>query len=271
MDPRRELGQFLRSRRAGTRPGDVGIADTGRRRVAGLRREELAVLAGVSVEHYTRIEQGRGVRPSPQVLDAIGRALDLDPAERAHVRDLAARTAGMAPPQEPASVRPGLLRLLEQLDRHPAVVLDGRMDVLAWNDLADALFDLERHPAAERNMARLVFLDAATAALYRDWELVARETVAFLRRQAARDVDDARLEALVGELSRASETFTRWWERHDVLEKAAGTKQFDHPRAGRFELDYETLDVAGTPDQSLVIYTAPEGTPAMAALERLRG
>jgi transcriptional regulator with XRE-family HTH domain len=251
-------------------PADVGMHGAGVRRVPGLRRGELAALAGVSVEHYTRIEQGRGVRPSQQVLDAIAGALRLAPAERAHVADLA-RNASAATATGSSEVRASVLRLLEQLDDHPAFVLDRQMDVLAWNRLAAALLgDFARLPPSERNMARLVFLDPRTIALYPDWEPVARETVAFLRRQAAADPGAPRLEALVGELSAASEPFRRWWASQDVRDKAAGVKRFAHPAAGPMELDYESLDVAGAAGQALVVYSAQPGTPSAAALAQLR-
>jgi transcriptional regulator with XRE-family HTH domain len=271
MDSRTELGPFLRARRAQVKPQDVGLPDYGRRRVPGLRREELSLLAGVSVEHYTRIEQGRGVRASTQVLAAIANALGLSDAERAHLRDLAAPAASHPQrPRAPQRVSPGISRLLAQLLEHPAFVLGRRMDVLAWNPMAAALLgDFSRLAPRERNMARLVFLDPNTIALYPDWERVARETVAFLRRDSARDLDDPQLAELVGELSLKSEHFRRWWNSREVKDKASGTKRFNHPSVGQLELQYETLYPGAAGDQALVIYTAEPGTPSQTSLRLL--
>lgn len=271
MDPRTELGEFLRSRRAQVTPDDVGLPDYGRRRVPGLRREELSMLAGVSVEHYTRIEQGRGVRASAQVLDAIATALGLSDAERAHMHDLA--TPAPSPPRRPRApqrVAPGIVRLLEQLHEHPAFVLGRRMDVLAWNAMAAALLgDFAALEPRQRNMARLVFLDQSTIALYSDWERVARETVAFLRRDSAHDLDDPQLAELIGELSLKSEPFRRWWNSREVKDKASGVKRFTHPNVGELELHYETLHPGGAPHQALVVYTAQPGTASHTGLQLL--
>jgi transcriptional regulator with XRE-family HTH domain len=226
---------------------------------------------GVSVEHYTRIEQGRGVRPSAQVLDAIASALGVSEAERVHIHDLTAPSApARRRPRRPQRVSPGVLMLIEQLHEHPAFVLGRRMDLLAWNPMAAALLgDFSALEPTWRNMARLVFLDEGTIALYRDWERVARETVAFLRRDSARDLDDPQFAELVGELSLNSEHFRRWWTSRDVRDKASGTKQFSHPVAGELELHYETFRPATHDDQALVIYSAAPGTPSYSALKVL--
>jgi transcriptional regulator with XRE-family HTH domain len=270
-DSRRELGEFLRARRAHVQPDEVGLPDYGRRRVPGLRREELSMLAGVSLEHYTRIEQGRGVRPSAQVLDAIATALGLTEAERAHMHDLAApRPAAKRRPRAQQRVPAGIARLVSQLTEHPAFVLGWRMDVLAWNPLAAALLgDFSRLEPRMRNMARLVFLDEDTIALYADWERVARETVAYLRRSSARDLDDPELAELIGELSLKSEHFRRWWSSREVKDKTSGTKRFNHPIVGELELQYETLYPGATSDQTLVVYTAESGTSSQTALQLL--
>jgi transcriptional regulator with XRE-family HTH domain len=271
MDSRTELGEFLRARRGQVKPSDVGLPDYGRRRVPGLRREELSMLAGVSVEHYTRIEQGRGVRASAQVLDAIANALGLSDAERAHLHDLGAPApTARRRSRAPQRVSPGIARLVEQLHEHPAFVLGRRMDLLAWNQTAAALLgDFSQLEPRERNMARLVFLDPDTIALYPDWERVARETVAFLRRDSSRDLDDPQLAELVGELSLKSEHFTRWWNSREVKDKASGTKRFNHPSVGELELRYETLHPGAADDQALVIYTAEPRTPSDTALRLL--
>jgi transcriptional regulator with XRE-family HTH domain len=271
MDSWTELGEFLRSRRAAVKPQDVGLPEFGRRRVPGLRREELSMLAGVSVEHYTRIEQGRGVHASAQVLDAIANALALGESERAHLHDLAApRAPRRRRPRAPQRVAPGIAQLLDQLHDHPAVVIGRRTDVLAWNPLAAQLLgDFSLLEPAQRNMTRLMFLDEDTIALYPDWERVAREATAFLRRLSARDLEDPQLAELVGELSLKSESFRRGWGSRDVKEKTSGTKRFLHPRVGELELSYETMIPAATPDQALVIYTAAPASRSQTALALL--
>lgn len=229
------------------------------------------MLAGVSVEHYTRIEQGRGVRASAQVLDAVASALGLSDAERGHLHDLGAPVPTRRRPQRGRQrVAPGIARLVEQLHEHPAFVLGRRMDVLAWNPMAAALLgDFSQLEPRERNMARLVFLDETTIALYPEWERVARETVAFLRRDSARDLDDPHLAELVGALSLKSAYFRRWWNAREVKDKASGTKRFTHAGIGELELHYETLYPGAADDQALVIYTAEPGTPSHTALQLL--
>ena len=274
MDRKPELSDFLRSRRARLTPAEVGLADAGdRRRVPGLRREELARLAGVSVDYYIRLEQGRGgVHPSDSVLDALASALRLDESESAHLRHLARRPGpGVAPRRvRPQRVRAEVQTLLDALTDVPAFVLGRRMDVLAWNELAARLHvDFAALPPRMRNMPRLVFLDDAARQLYPEWERVARETVAYLRFEASAERDDAELHALVGELSTNSDEFRRWWARHDVQEKAHGTKRFRHPVVGDLELHYETLSLPGSPRQTLVTYTAEPGSPSATALRML--
>lgn len=270
MDQRRELGEFLRSRRDRLRPEEVGLPDLPRRRVPGLRREELAQLAGVSADYYMRLEQGRAGHPSAGVLEAIAEALGLDDAERAHLYDLAqpTRTHRRGPRSE--RVRPELRFLLDALDRVPALVLGRRMDVLAWNRLAAALLvDFGALPADQRNTARLFFLDDGMRAHYSDWEEGARETVAYLRLLAGRHSDDPGLAELVGELSMKSAEFRRLWARHDVREKSHGKKQMEHPMVGPFTLYYETLALRGEPDQVLVMYVAEPGSESETALRLL--
>jgi len=265
-----QLGEFLRSRRARLRPEDTGLPANGRRRVPGLRREELALLAGVSVDYYVRLEQGRAEHPSESVLDAIARALRLDETEVAHLHTLARPGPVRRRRRRPARVRPELLRLVERLDGVPALVLGPRMDVLAWNSLGAALVvDFAALPPRERNMPRLMFLDEETRRLYPDWETVARETVAFLRLTAGRSREDAELAELVGELSLASRDFARWWADHDVREKTHGRKRFAHPAVGELILDYETLVLPDEPEQALVTYTAGAGSRSETGLRLL--
>ncbi|MCX0244227.1 helix-turn-helix transcriptional regulator [Streptomyces drozdowiczii] len=260
-----ELGDFLRSRRARIRPEDVGLNSYGRRRVPGLRREEVAQLAGVSVDYYIRLEQGRGPSVSDAVLDAIARVLRLDETEHAYLRTVARPKARAVPARKTQDtsarlVRPGLRLLLDMFDRAPAFVLGRRMDVLAWNALGDALAGFSRMPAGERNMPRQAFLAPGARELYPDWPAVAAETVAYLRLDAGLHPDDKELAALVGELSLKSEDFRRLWADHQVKAKTYGVKRMAHPVVGALTLPYETLAVPGEPDLSLVVYTPEPGS-----------
>ncbi|TDP91853.1 helix-turn-helix transcriptional regulator [Labedaea rhizosphaerae] len=268
MSTRADLTEFLRTRRARMRPEDVGLPPFGgRRRVPGLRREELAQLAGVSVDYYVRLEQGRTNNVSREVLDAVARALRLDPTEREHLHRLAhpQRT-----PVRPQQVRPAVQHLLDALDRVPAFVLGRNMTVLAWNEPARLVVaDFAVLPAKERNMARQAFLAPQARELYVDWPQVARETVAYLRMSSGQRPDDAELAELVADLSAGSEEFRRLWASHDVKDKAHGTKRLRHPLVGEFTVEYETLPLPGDPDQVIVTYTAPPGSAAAEALHRL--
>ncbi|MGY0018030.1 helix-turn-helix transcriptional regulator [Streptomyces sp. cg35] len=269
-EPADGIGDFLRSRRARIRPEEVGLPGHGRRRVPGLRREEVAQLAGVSVDYYIRLEQGRGTSVSDAVLDAVARVLRLDDTERTYLSAVArpAETHRRAAARPAAQqVRPGLRLLLDTIEKGPAFVLGRRMDVLAWNALADALLGFSAMPPKDRNMPRQVFLDPAARDLYPQWPAVAAETVAFLRLDAGAHPQDPRLAALVGELSLASADFRRLWADHQVKEKTSGAKRLLHPVAGELTLPYETLRVTGEPDQALVVYT-PE--PGSVTEERLR-
>jgi transcriptional regulator with XRE-family HTH domain len=264
------LGEFLQARRAQLAPEAAGIAAYGRRRVPGLRREELAQLAGVSVDYYVRLEQGRAAHPSTEVLDAIARALQLDDVEREHMHQLA--TPSPVRRRTPAAERvaPGIAQLLAALDTVPAVVIGRRMDLLAWNRLLAALMgDPGKRPPNERNMARMMFLDPACRDLYADWEKHARETVGYLRHCAGRHPDDRGIAELVGELSVKSEPFARWWADHLVREKASGTKRYRHPIVGELTLGYETLVPPGAPDQALITYVPEPGSPSETALRLL--
>jgi transcriptional regulator with XRE-family HTH domain len=270
VDKRRELGQFLKSRRGRLQPEDVGLETYGQRRVPGLRRSELAQLAGVSVDYYVRLEQGRAGHPSEGVLDAIARALSLDDAERAHVYDLARPPQRRRRETRPERVRPEVQRLVELLNGVPAMVMGRRMDVLAWNALAAALtVDWGALPAEHRNAARHFFLDEGARHLYVDWEENARDTVANLRLAAGRHPDDPELASLIGELSMKSEVFRRWWAHHDVKEKAHGTKRLRHPIVGELTLSYESLALPADADQLLVIYTTEPGSESEMALHLL--
>jgi transcriptional regulator with XRE-family HTH domain len=257
------LGEFLKARRALLSPEEVGLPDHGRRRVPGLRREELAMLAGVSADYYVRLEQGRDRHPSEQVLDALARALRLEDAEVEHMR----RLAGPEPARrrrraKRERVSPVLLRLLDGWSAHPAFVLGRRMDVLAANPLALAL----QIPVGI-NIVRSVFLEPGARDFYPDWEAVAGDTVATLRGLA--DPEDPALIELVGELSVRSPEFARLWARHDVRFKAGGVKRIRHPLLGVLELEFESLAVNAAPGQLVVAYSAPPGSDSERALALL--
>ncbi|WP_214408473.1 helix-turn-helix transcriptional regulator [Sphaerisporangium fuscum] len=270
MDPRAELGRFLRSRRARLRPEDVGLPAFGRhRRVPGLRREELAQLAGVSVAYLTRLEQGRGQNVSAEVLDAIGRALRLTDHEHSHLTHLATchpRKGPTPPPRQ--QVRGALAALLTSMDGVAAYVTGPRSDILAWNPMAAALFGYwDRLPSQERNWARLVFLRPDHRRLFADWESKAADVVGALRLYAGRHPGDPQLSALVGELSTRSPEFRRLWARHDVKEKSHGTRRLNHPLVGDLTLSFELLQLPDDPEQCLAVY---HPGPSSAAAENLR-
>jgi len=266
-----ELREFLRSRRARITPEDAGLPPrSGIRRVPGLRREEVAQLAGVSVDYYVRLERGRGTNVSEGVLDAVARALCLNDTERGHLFALAKPTRTRRRPMPPQRVRAGLYRILDTLTDNPALVLGHRSDVLASNRLARALYtDFEALPQRERNMARFIFLDPAARELYVDWERSARGTVASLHLYAGAHPDDPRLAELVGELSLRDGDFRRWWADHDVLNRSHGSKRYRHPLVGELTLDYEALNPTGDPEQTLGLHTAEPGSPSEDALRLL--
>ncbi|MBO0681030.1 helix-turn-helix domain-containing protein [Mycolicibacterium sp. S2-37] len=271
-----ELAEFLSARRARLSPDDIGLSDNGaRRRVPGLRREELARLAGVSVDYYTRLEQGRSRTASTDVLDALATALRLNDAERQHLHDLGRpRPAQRKRRPRPQAVDPATLRLLELLDQtcSPAFVLGRRLDVLAHNRLAGALITEFRDlPAPARNQARFVFFDPHARELYADWTQVAKDTVAMLRLDAGRNPHDEKLSALVGELSIHSPEFRAWWSDHDVERRTTGTKTYHHPLVGELTVRYQALNPSGDPDQILFVYTTDAQSSSENALRLLAG
>ncbi|HZX03773.1 helix-turn-helix transcriptional regulator [Kribbella sp.] len=262
MDRRAELSEFLKSRRARVQPEELGIkVYSGRRRVPGLRREELAQAAGVSADYYVRLEQGRTDNVSQEILDAVASVLKLTGDERKHLALLAKpvrRTPRRRPPER---LRPGMQRLLDAMPDVPAFVLGRRMDVLGWNRLAAALIaDFGNLDRKDRNIPRLVFLDPASRDFYPEWETVAEETIGYLRMYAGRYPDDPELTELVGELSIRSPEFREYWARHDVKDKTFGTKTQHHPVVGDITVQYETLQPPGEPDQLLVTYTVEPGS-----------
>jgi transcriptional regulator with XRE-family HTH domain len=267
MDSANPLGEYLRARRALVSPEDSGLPITGRRRVAGLRREEVALLAGVSSDYYVRLEQGRERHPSAQVVDALAQALRLDPEAVDHLHRLARPVAkGPASRARAEQVGPVLLRMMDDWHRTPAVVLDHCLTVVAHNALGRALF--AGHAYSE-DLVRLVFLDPDARTFYPDWERVAVNTVGGLRSSAGTGHDDPRLIRTIGELSLKSPEFRRLWARHDIRQKTRETKRFRHPLVGELTLDYESLTVNSAPGRQLVVYQAAPGSPSEQALALL--
>ena len=261
-----ELGRFLRTRRAGVRPADVGLpAGTGTRRTPGLRREELATLAGVSIDYYTRLERGKETRPSPAVVDALARVLLLDEEEHEFLRALAAQAARRAPVPPPAAsrlVRPTVQLLLEAVRPNPAYVLSRTNDLLAANPAGFQLLPgLADWPARQRNTIRYTFLHPAARDLWPDWEQKARGCVAHLHAVAGADPDAPDLAAIIGELIVKSPDFSRLWDRYEVRRMGDGEKVFRHPAVGTMTLAHESLELTRTDGQRLVIYMAAPGTP----------
>lgn len=271
-----QLGEFLRARRGRLHPEDVGLARYGeRRRVAGLRREEVAQLAGVSVSYYTRLEQGQSVNASEAILDALARALQLDVHEQAHLRELASQR--VQPPRRPPVERVSTFTrdLLRSLDHLPVLVIGRRTDVLAWNALGHALlaghldFTSVDHPATRPNLARLLFLDPHTRDLYADWGRKVRTVVGSLRLAAGRYPDDALLSALIGELSVKSPEFVALWADHRVKPCEADSYDMRHPLAGSLTVTMQNLAITRDVDQSLCVVTTAEGSSSADALQLL--
>ncbi|MEU9895033.1 helix-turn-helix transcriptional regulator [Streptomyces phaeochromogenes] len=261
-----ELGRFLRARRTQTGPEQVGLTvGTGLRRTPGLRREELATLSGISIDYYVRLERGKETRPSPAVLDALARALQLDEAEHQHLRELATRAAQYAPEAPPPpsrTVRPHLKLVLETLRPSPAYVISRSMDLLAWNPGGLALFaGLADWPASQRNIARYLFLHPTAPILFPDWDYQVRGCVARLRAQSGIDPDAPDLTDLVGELLLKSPEFVKLWERYDVVGRKKIQKTFHHPQVGTLTLSGQSMHLDDTPGQRLGVYTAEPGTP----------
>jgi transcriptional regulator with XRE-family HTH domain len=271
-----QLGEFLRARRAQLSPEDVGLTRFGeRRRVTGLRREELAQLAGVSVSYYTRLEQGQSVNASDAVLDALAGALQLDEAERQYLRELATRRP--QPPRRPPveRVSPLTRDLMRSLENVPALVLGRRTDVLAWNDLGHALLagHVDRtavdRPADRPNLARMLFLDPHTRDLYVDWHRKARAVVGNLRHVAGHYPEDDLLAALIGELSMKSPEFVALWGDHRVKPCEADAYEIRHPLVGALTITQHNLTVARTPEQSVCVVTTTAGSTSADTMELL--
>lgn len=271
------LGDFLRSRRSRLTPEDVGITSYGARRVPGLRREELAQLAGVSVTYYTRLEQGQSHQASQSVIEALADALQLSEDERAYLHTLA-RPAPVRSrrPAKPVGARPGTRQLIDALGDVPAIVIGTRTEVLAWNTLGHLLLaghldsGAPDRPADRPNLTRMLFLDPHHRDLYPRWETAAACAVASLRMSAGRDKNDRELAELIGELSLNSEEFAGLWSRHPVANHAYGTRQLRHPEVGELTLELETLALSDGSGHRVLMYSAPDGSPSQAALQLLR-
>ncbi|MFJ2773569.1 helix-turn-helix transcriptional regulator [Streptomyces sp. NPDC087300] len=269
-----ELGRYLRARRARVTPAEAGLpAGTGLRRTPGLRREELATLAGVSVDYYTRLERGRETNPSAPVIDALARALRLTGDAHDRLHDLAELASGRLTEPHPTTdqtVRASTLRMLDALTPLPAYVVSRHSSMLAANAPGKALMPgLWDWPAEQRNVTRYVFLHPVGRELYRPWEETVAQSVAHLRAVGGTDPDSPELTGLVGELLLKSPDFARLWERYDVRERGGGSKTFAHPKVGSMTLTYEVMQLARTGGQRMVVYQAPEGTPDEAAMLRL--
>jgi transcriptional regulator with XRE-family HTH domain len=267
LDSRNEIREFLATRRARISPQQAGLATYGRRRVPGLRREEVAVLAGVSTDYYAQLERGNLTGVSDSVLDAIARALQLDEAEHAHLHDLA-RAASTTPhtrrrPAPKQQIRPVVQRILDGMIALPAIVLNGRLDLLAANRLGRALYSpAYDDPARPVNLARFTFLNPQATKLYPNWDDAANTTVAMLRTEAGRNPYDRRLSDLIGELSTRSETFRNRWAAHNVRLHRAGAKQFHHPVVGDLSLAYEVMELTADTGLTLTAYSPEPASPS---------
>jgi transcriptional regulator with XRE-family HTH domain len=274
VDHRSETREFLTSRRARITPEQAGLpVFGGTRRVPGLRREEAAMLAGVSVDYYTRLERGNLSGASESVLDALARALQLDEAERAHLFDLARAAGPMARTRRrptPKRVRPSVQRILDAMTGAPALVQNGRLDILGANRLGQALYsEMYLHPAHPLNHARFTFLDPRARDFYPDWDRAANDGVALLRAEAGRNPHDRGLTDLVGELSTQSEEFRIRWAAHNVRSHQTGAKHFHHPVVGDLTLTFEMMQLSADPGLSLLAYSAEPGSRSQDALNLL--
>lgn len=277
MDSPHDIREFLTTRRARLTPTEAGLPDFGgHRRVPGLRREEVALLAGMSVEYYVRLERGNAKGVSEAVLEGISRALQLDDAERSHHYDLVRAANEGAHPQRrrgvtrPQQIRHSLQQLIDAMTEVPVFIQNGRLDVLATNRLGHAVFsEMYVQPQRPANFGRFVFLDPRADAFYRDWEDAAYQTVALLRSEAGRAPHDRVLSDLVGELSTRSDRFRTLWASHDVREHRSGTKSITHPIVGDLDLSYEAMDLSSHRGLQLVAYGAQPGSTTMDALRFL--
>lgn len=273
MDGRKDVGEFLATRRAKITPREAGLATSGRRRVPGLRREEVAMLAGVSTDYYAKLERGNLAGVSDSVIEAIAGALRLDEAEHAHLRDLvaAANATPRARKAAPArTVRPAVQRILDGMPGLPAFVRNARLDILAINQLGRALyapiFDDPQRPA---NLARFNFLDDRSRDFYPNWDDAANTSVALLRTEAGRNPFDKGLTDLVGELVTRSQTFRNRWAAHNVRLHRSGTKHMHHPVVGDLDLAFEAMELSADAGLTLTVYSAEPDSPSADGLSLL--
>lgn len=271
-----EIREFLTSRRAKVTPDRAGLPRYGRqRRVSGLRREEVALLAGISVEYYTRLERGNARGVSESVLDAVSGALQLDEAEHAHLLDLVRTANAERAPRRtsaPQLVRPSVRRIVDAMADLPAMVRNGRLDILYANALGQALYSEHfRDPVRPPNSMRFAFLDPRARTFYADWETTAHDLVAALRGEAGRNPYDRALSDLIGLLSTRSEEFRVQWAHHDVWFHRSGTKRLHHPLVGDLTLAYEVVELPADPGLTLAIYSAEPGSPSEERLRELAG
>ncbi len=267
MDAGNDLGEFLRARRADVSPAEAGLAEGTERRVPGLRREEVALLAGVSVDYYTRLEQGRERHPSDQVLDALARVLHLDNHAASYLFRLAQPVPQAALVNSPRAIGPVLLDFLTETIDAPATLTGPALDVLAANPLARALYSgFTRFD----NLARMVFLDPAAAGFYADWDHAARGVVSNLRAGSAPFPDDPHVKAIIGELTVRSPAFLSYWARREVHPRSNEHKHLHHGRVGDLHLRYQAFNVADAPGQQVFVYTAEPGSTSADGLRRLR-
>ncbi|MBT2593898.1 helix-turn-helix transcriptional regulator [Arthrobacter sp. ISL-72] len=275
------MGDFLRKRRAALSPGDVGLMDYGTRRVPGLRREEVAMMAGMSVTYYARLEQGQHLNASDAVIDSLSRALSLTEVEKKHLADLSGIRRGRGQARSktarsrPDQVRPGTKRLIEAMSSVPAVVMGKRTEVLAWNPAGHRLvasqldFDAPESVVGRPNMTRMLFLEEATRSLYPQWHAEAGRAVASLRLLSGRFADDTELAALVGELTLKSPEFGAMWAEHPVENCMSGRKTMNHPDLGVLELGFEVLTLPDDSGHRILTYTAEPGSRAAAAFAQI--
>ena len=267
---RHELSDFLRTRRGRIMPADVGLSATNRRRTPGLRREEVAQLAGVSATWYSRLEQKRPIGVSSGVLDNLARVLRLDPAERMQLFQLALRRPVLDCPSKPETVSPLIRRLLDQTDPIPAFVLGRRWDVLAWNRAALAFFfDFEQVPANERNLLWLVFTNSALRSLIVDWRTRAQDTLARFRADYGRHAGDAHFVQLVERLKSVSPEFAEWWPRHDILPMTEGRNAYDHRLGGRMIVENTSFLAVDNPELRLVVLLATAASNSIAKMRKV--
>lgn len=276
MDPHGDISEFLTSRRAKLTPADIGLPDFGgRRRVPGLRREEVALVAGVSSEYYKRLERGNALGVSEAVVDGISRALQLDEAEHAHLNDLIrAANAGVSPqrrrPSRKSQLTPSMQQTIDAMSTVPVFMQNGRLDAVAVNRLGRALFsEMLDDAGPPANAARFIFLDPRAQTFYRDWDGQTRQIVATLRAEAGRSPHDRPLSDLVGELSTRSDLFRQLWGAHDVREHRTGLKNVHHPVVGDLDLTFQVMDLAADRGLQMIIFSAEPGSATQERLQLL--